>query len=197
MVDFEKSETKRNLARAFASECQDGAKYQFMAQKAMEDEQLYVQKLLKMNATNEMAHAKIFYDYILKYSKNGEKNIEVCAGYNFSDYNLLEGLNLMSEVEFSEKDNIYPFFARIAEDEGYLDIAESFKQVAQVEDCHNKMLKELYSLLKSGKAYKSPKAKKWKCVTCGYEEIRKDAWKVCPLCDAGQGPILIEIGGEE
>lgn len=197
MIEFEKSETKRNLARAFASECQDGAKYQFMAQEAMKAGQTAVQQLLKAAATNEMAHAKIFYDFILEYSEGGADNIEINAGYNFNDYKLNDSLKLMSEVEFSEKDNIYPFFARIAEDEGYKDVATAFKQISQVEDCHYKMLTELYNLLRTGKAYKSPEEKKWKCIKCGYEAVGKESWETCPLCGLDKGSVLIEIGGEE
>ena len=64
-MDFEKSETLKNLTRAFASECQDGAKYQYIADEATQDKQSYVSTILKQLATNEMAHAKIFYDYII------------------------------------------------------------------------------------------------------------------------------------
>ena len=60
MVEFEKSQTKRNLARAFAGECQDGARYQFLAQQAKADGENYMMDLLKMLAKNEMAHAKVF-----------------------------------------------------------------------------------------------------------------------------------------
>ena len=92
---------------------------------------------------------------------------------------------------------LYPFFARIAEDEGYKDVATAFKQISQVEDCHYKMLTELYNLLRTGKAYKSPEEKKWKCIKCGYEAMGKESWDICPLCGLDKGSVLIEIGGEE
>ena len=46
-VDFEKSETKINLARAFAGECQDGARYQFIAKQAEQEGYQYIKTLLK------------------------------------------------------------------------------------------------------------------------------------------------------
>ena len=68
MVEFDKSKTKENLARAFAGECQDGAKYQFLAKKAEEEGYAYMQTIFKTHAKNEMAHAKRFYDLInMKY----------------------------------------------------------------------------------------------------------------------------------
>ena len=35
-MDFSESKTKENLASAFAAECQDGARYQFIAKDANE-----------------------------------------------------------------------------------------------------------------------------------------------------------------
>ena len=65
MVEFNKSKTKENLARLFAGECQDGARYQFIAQQANTDNYSYLMDVMKILAKNEMAHAKIFYDLIL------------------------------------------------------------------------------------------------------------------------------------
>ena len=67
MVEFEKSQTKKILTRLYLGECQDGARYQFLAQQAQSDNLNYMMDLLKMLAKNEMAHAKILYDYIQKY----------------------------------------------------------------------------------------------------------------------------------
>ena len=38
MVDFNESQTKTNLARAYSGECQAGSRYQFIAQKAMTED---------------------------------------------------------------------------------------------------------------------------------------------------------------
>ena len=76
-MDFEQSQTKTNLARAFAGECQAGARYQFIAQKAMQEGKKNIQMLFKTLAKNEMAHAKVFWDLIAKNSKEEQKNIEI------------------------------------------------------------------------------------------------------------------------
>lgn len=55
MTDFLKSETRKNLARAFISECIDGARYQFIAQNAMQEGYKYIETLMKQQAKNEMS----------------------------------------------------------------------------------------------------------------------------------------------
>ena len=65
-MNFNKSKTKQNLAKAFAAECQAGARYQFMATQAQNEKLIYVKDTMKQIAKNEMAHAKLFYDYIVQ-----------------------------------------------------------------------------------------------------------------------------------
>lgn len=80
---FDKSKTKENLARAFAGECQDGARYQFIAQQCMEDGYNYLQTMFKTFAKNEMAHAKTFYELIFAHSGKSTGNIKITGGYPF------------------------------------------------------------------------------------------------------------------
>lgn len=192
MVNFENSETKKNLARAFAGECQDGARYQFLAKQAEAVGESYMKNLLKILAKNEMSHAKIFYDFILKYG-GGEKNIDIQAGYPVSPYDLDPGLKLAADAEFSQFDNIYPAFARIARDEGYNDVADQFLRIATVEDCHNKQLTELSEKFIKNNLHKEKKPIKWKCSKCGYEETAKQPNKNCPLCGYSVGYYMIKL----
>lgn len=187
MVEFNKSKTKENLARLFAGECQDGARYQFIAQQANTDNYSYLMDVMKILAKNEMAHAKIFYDLILTHGGESIKNIEICAGFPFPTYQLCPGLKLTSEAEFSQFDNIYPAFAKIAEDEGYPDVAKAMLMVAEVEKLHSDILSELFEKAKSKKLYKMASPTSWKCSKCGYEKAGKEAWKSCPLCHYDQG----------
>lgn len=192
MKNFEESQTKINLARAFAGECQDGARYQFLAQEAKTKNLNYIKDLLKILAKNEMSHAKIFYDFLIKYGKS-EKNIDIQAGYPITTYSLDPGLKFASDAEFSQFDSIYPAFARIARDEGYDEVADQFLRIATVEDCHNKQLKIIYEKLKNNKLYKEKNPIKWKCSKCGYEETTKQPDANCPLCKYDIGYYMINI----
>ena len=194
MVEFNKSKTKENLARLFAGECQDGARYQFIAQQANTDNYSYLMDVMKILAKNEMAHAKIFYDLILTHGGESIKNIEICAGYPFKEkWTLLDNLKFASEDEDREASKIYPEFMETAIREGFPEIAELYKQVISVEKQHSKILAELYNQLKDKTLYKKPEATIWKCGDCGFEINGTSAPQTCPLCLAKQGAFLLKL----
>ncbi len=195
-MEFNESVTKTNLARSFAAECQAGARYQFMSKMALQDNQQFLSDTMKTLAKNEMAHAKVFYDHILKHSNGSVRNIAIEAGFPYEDPKLDSSLFEESKTEESEAKNIYPTFARIAKDEGFLDVAKSFEMIAKVESTHAQILTYLASLYKSGKMYKREKTTEWKCSSCGHVEIAKDGFKSCPLCHMPQGYIIIDLEKE-
>lgn len=192
-MEFNESVTKTNLARSFSAECQAGARYQFMSKQALQDDQKFLSDTMKTLAKNEMAHAKLFYDYILEKSAGKCKNIAIEAGYPFEEPALKSSLLGEAMIELSEAKNIYPSFAKIAYDEGFEDIGKSFEQVARVEETHHKMLNYLGNLYKKGRMYKRDVATKWKCSNCGFVEIAKEGYKSCPLCHLPQGYIIINL----
>ena len=193
MENFDNSRTKQNLARAFAGECQDGARYQFLAQMAMDEGYAYLQSIFKTHAKNEMAHAKKFFNLLADNCSEKQKNIDITGGYPFTKGTLLESIKDTIDTEGSQSDVVYPDFARVAKDEGYPDIAKAFLFAGSVENCHKLMLEQIYTKLKSGKLYKSPTPVKWKCSNCGFEHTNKSAWDICPSCDLPQGYVEVQI----
>lgn len=195
-MDFNKSTTKINLARAFAGECQEGARYQFMSKTALQDQMQFLSDTLKTLAKNEMAHAKVFYDHITQKSGGNVRNIAIEAGFPFEMPELETSLLEEHKNEVSESENIYPSFSRIAKDEGFVDIAKSFEMIAKVEATHAKILGYLAELYKTNKLYKRNKPTEWKCSSCGHVEISKEAFKTCPLCSLPQGYVIIDLEKE-
>ena len=191
--NFDNSETLKNLARTFAGEVQDGARYQFLGQMALEEGYNYIQTLCKILAKNEMAHAKAIYQLITNNSTKSIKNIEICAGYPFKCGTLLEEIKNSIENEEMEADSIYLQFADIADDEGFSEAAKLLRQIASVENCHKLLLEQVYKKLKANKLYKSSSETKWKCSNCGFEHSSKQAWSICPLCASPQGFVEITI----
>lgn len=190
-MNFDESKTKSNLARAFAGECQDGAKYQFLAKLAQDEGYFYIQTIFKTHAKNEMAHAKRFYDLLTENTK--QKNVEVCGGYSFSKGSLLECMKDTIDVENSQSDVVYPDFAKDAKSEGYPEIEKAFLFAGTVENCHKLMLEQLCNKLENGTLYTSDEETKWKCSNCGFEHTDKKAWDICPSCGATQGYVEIQI----
>lgn len=195
-MNFNESVTKTNLARSFAAECQAGARYQFMSKCALADQQQFLSDTMKTLAKNEMAHAKIFYDYIIEKSEGNVRNIPIEAGYPFEESQLKNSLFEESKIELAEANNIYPSFARIAKDEGFSDVAKSFEMIANVESTHHRILEYLATLYKSNKMYKRENPTEWKCSSCGYVNISKEGFKQCPLCKLPQGYIIIDLEKE-
>ena len=104
-----------------------------------------------------MAHAKVFWDLLSAHATQPQKNIEIKAGYPFEDGDLLQLIKFASNNEKSENTTIYPSFAKIAEDEGFGDVAEKFKLIALVENDHFMILDDLYNKLKSKELYSAGK----------------------------------------
>ena len=193
MENFDNSQTKQNLARAFAGECQDGARYQFLAKMAMDEGYPYLQSIFKTHAKNEMAHAKKFFDLLNQNCSCKQKNIELTGGYPFANGTLLECIKDTIDTEKGQSDNVYPEFAKTAKDEGFPDIEKAFLFAGTVENCHKLMLEQLYNMLKNNTLYQSPNPVKWKCSNCGFEHTDKSAWDSCPSCDASQGYVEVHI----
>lgn len=195
-MNFNESVTKTNLARSFAAECQAGARYQFMSKIALSQQLNFISDTMKTLAKNEMAHAKVFYDFILEKSEGNVRNIPIEAGFPFELPDLKSSLLEESKTETSEAQNIYPSFARIAKDEGFPDIATQFERVAKVEETHARILKYLSDLYQANKLYKRDTPTEWKCANCGHVEIAKTGYKTCPLCKLPQGYIIIDLEKE-
>ncbi len=186
-MSFKDTQTAKNLARAFAGECQAGARYQFLAKTAEKEGQAYLKSLMKNLAKQEMTHAKIFWDLIQKYEKGDGENIEITAGFPYRGGGLCEMLEHTAHNEKSETVSIYPSFSKIAEDEGFLDVATAFKQVALVEHEHFQILNELHDRYKDKTIYTSENKHEWLCSQCGFSFSDKKAPQTCPLCSFPQG----------
>lgn len=191
-MDFQKSKTKDNLARAFAGECMDGAKYQFIIKNCKADYK-YLSDLIRTIAKNEMAHAGIFYKLIVKYAKNCATNIDIKAGYMFEPYEFPKSLEASLEVERKESEKIYPLFADEARKEGFNEIAEAFDSVAKDETHHVIMLTQICNRLKNKELYKSNQKEFWLCSNCGHHEMANEAWKSCPSCSFPQGFVQFNL----
>lgn len=193
-MDFQKSKTKENLARSFAAECQEGARYQFLSKKALQDGYQYMSALIRTLAHNEMAHAQQFFMKISEYGGANVQNIDIKAGYPFRSGELCDALKIEAENEKGSAESIYPAFADIARDEGFKDVAELFEMVAAVEKSHQITLSELHKSMCNNSLYKSKVGKRpFKCDNCGTVVQDKSAPKTCPLCNMGQGYYRIDF----
>lgn len=188
------SKTYLNLAKAYAGECQARTRYEFLKYASKEQGYCAIEKLIKVVITNEFNHARMLYTFIETADTATIDNIDICSGYPFKEkWDYIDNFRLAVEDETLEATRIYPEYQRVAEEEGFKDIAGLFKNLIQVENCHRMLFTEIYNQLKNKTIYTSPTAVKWKCGDCGYEHTQKDAWVECPLCQAKQGAVMLQL----
>ena len=191
-MQFENTETFKNLARSFAGECQAGMRYQMIAKLAMKEDMKTLADAVRTLAKNETLHATQFFNKIIEKTGSRE-NVSFEAGYPFHMGTLAESLKFATTDEKNEAEDIYPEFARIAEKEGFEDVAKLYKLVAAVEGQHKIIFQYLSDGVREGTLYKSEHPMLWICSECGYMHVGTEAWKVCPLCKAGQGYVDLHL----
>ena len=191
-MQFENTETFKNLARAFAGECQAGMRYQMIAKLAMKEKLKTLSDAIRTIAKNETLHATQFFNKIIEKAGNRE-NISFDAGYPFHLGTLEEGLRFAAQDEHAEMEDIYPTFAVTAKNEGFEDVAALFKMVAGVEGQHKIVFQYLHDAVRNGTLYKNESPILWICSECGYMHVATEAWKVCPLCKAEQGYVDLHL----
>jgi rubrerythrin len=174
------SETEKNLLKAFAGESQARNRYSFFSSVARDEGYEQISAIFQETADNEKEHAKIFFKHLQKSEGNP---VEIIAKYpagkiSKTEENLLESAN----GEKMEWSSIYPHFAEVAKEEGFKDVADSFKQIGEVEEKHEERYRKLLENLKGKKVFKREQTVKWKCRNCGYIHEGKEAPKICPAC---------------
>ena len=191
-MQFENTETFKNLARAFAGECQAGMRYQMVAKLAMKEKLKTLADAVRTIAKNETLHATQFFNKIIEKTGSRE-NIVIDAGYPFHIGTLAESLKFSAIDEKNETEDIYPAFSLKAKEEGFEDVAALFKMVAEVEAQHKVVFQYLHDGVRNGTLYKSEKPVLWICSECGYMHVATEAWKNCPLCKAEQGYVDLHL----
>lgn len=187
------SQTYKNLARAFAGECQARTRYEFIEYGAREQGYKALADIIDKIAYQEFTHSRMIYSFIQTADDKTIDNIEVCTGYPFRQkWDLMDNLRFAAEDEGVEADKLYPEFAKVAEEEGFRDIAALFRNLVKIEESHKNEFMRLYKLFKEGKLYKSDAPVIWKCPDCGYEATSKEAFQTCPVCQAKQGVVRIK-----
>ena len=155
--DLKNSKTFLNLAKAFAGECQAHVRYKFIEYGARNEGYASLAEIIDKVVYQEFNHARMLYSFIETADKNVIENIDISSGYPFKQkWNLEDNLALAAEDEKNEADKIYPEYMKTAEAEGFHDIAGLFKNLIQVETCHNMLFTDLHNQMKTGTLYKNP-----------------------------------------
>ena len=169
-MNLKGSKTEENLWHAFSGESQARNKYTYFASKADKEGYKQIAGIFIEAAENEKEHAKRLYKLLI----GGAVPPTVD--------NLLDA----AEGENEEHTSMYPGFEKIAREEGFSEIADIFKEIAEVEEEHEKRFRKLLQNIKDGTVFKKDKVVKWKCRNCGYIHEGTEAPEKCPACDHPQ-----------
>ena len=183
-MEFKDSRTFQNLVNSFAGESQARNRYSFYTEVAEKEGLLHVAAIFTETADNEREHAKIFYDHIIR--NLGAVIIHVDADYPASVGSTWENLEAAAAGEHEEFTLLYKNAAEVAKEEGYDKIAESFTEIAEVEEQHYLRYKALADVVKDGKYFNREHKVYWKCRNCGYIHEGEEAPTVCPACKHAQ-----------
>ena len=158
------SKTEDNLKAAFAGESQARNKYDYFAKVARKEGMLYIAKIFEETALNEHQHAK--------------DELKLLGGIGTTK----ENLKAAAAGEHHETVSMYPEFAKIAESEGNVKAAALFRQIAKVEEHHEKRYKKMLELVEKDMVYKREKPIRWKCSKCGHIHTGNEPPSKCPCC---------------
>lgn len=162
------SRTEQNLMRAFSDECAARSKYDFFASRARKDGLEQIADILAKTANNEKEHAKIWYKEL------------------FGIDDTLENLELSVRTEYYEWSDAYLSYALMAEEEGFTEIAEKFRKVAEIEKHHEDVFRALADNVRYAQAFQRTDLHIWECRNCGHIIIAAAAPELCPVCQHPQ-----------
>jgi rubrerythrin len=176
-MDFKGSQTEKNLLAAFAGESQARNRYTFFASVAKKEGYEQIGAIFEETLGNEKEHAELFF----KHLKGGMA--EITASYPAGVIgSTVDNLKAAAAGEKMEWGTLYPNFADIAQQEGFPEVATTFRMVAKVEAYHERRYNKLVESIEQDKVFKKDQPIKWKCRNCGFVFEGAEVPDKCPVC---------------
>ncbi len=174
--------TVKNLTKAFIGESQARNRYTFYAKVAKKEGFEQIAEIFLITADNEKEHAKRLFEHIQEL-KEGVNEIKVEAVAPTVYGNTVENLKAAIAGEHYENTEMYPEFAKVAEEEGLTVIAVRLRAISKAEEHHEERYKKLLKEVEAGTVFKKNKEVWWFCRECGYVHLGKQPPEKCPSCD--------------
>jgi rubrerythrin len=171
------TQTEKNLLAAFAGEAQARNRYTFYASQARKEGYEQIANIFMETAENEKEHAEVFFGYL----EGGD--VEITGSFPAGVIgDTLANLKAAAEGEKMEWSIIYAEAEKTAREEGFEEIADSFEEIAEVEEFHEERYRKLAQNIVQGEVFKRDKPVKWHCSNCGYVHEGTEAPEECPAC---------------
>ncbi len=170
------TQTEKNLLAAFAGESQARNKYTYFASKAKKEGYEQIAALFLKTADNEKEHAKLWFKELNGIGDTAQNLADAADGENY------------------EWTDMYDEFAKVAEKEGFLDLAKKFRGVAAIEKHHEERYRALLKNVETAQVFEKSEVKIWECRNCGHIVVGTKAPDVCPVCNHPQS--YFEVNAE-
>lgn len=179
------NETIKNLAKAFIGESQARNRYTYYAKTARKEGYQQIGDIFIETAEQEREHAKWLLRLInqLKKSMKGDFDTLLVEGEVPTTLgSTIENLKGAIAGERYEHETMYPGFAKVAEKEGYPDIAKRLLAIAVAEKHHDDRYSKLLKEVENNTFFKKDKKVTWICSKCGYTHSSETPPDICPAC---------------
>ncbi len=164
MNKYAGTQTEKNLEIAFAGESQARNKYTYFASKAKKEGFEQIAALFQKTADNEKEHAKMWFKELSGIGDTAENLLHAAEGENY------------------EWTDMYAGFAKTAEEEGFIELAEKFKLVAAIEKQHEERYRALLKNVETKTVFEKSSVQVWECRNCGHIVVGTKAPEICPTC---------------
>jgi len=165
-MELQGSKTWENLQTAFAGESQAHTKYQYYASKAKNDGYVQIANIFLETSRNEKEHAKLWFKYL----------------HDGAVPDTITNLNDAADGENYEWTDMYDEFAKVADEEGFKEIAAKFRMVGAIEKHHEERYRQLIGNIEGGLVFSRDGDRTWICGNCGHIVIGSKAPEICPVC---------------
>lgn len=192
VMELKGSKTAINLMKSFAGECQARTRYTYYSTVAEKAGYIQISKIFTEIASQEEAHSRVYYNFLK--DAYADEAIDIEAAYPVSLHeDTMNNLRAAAAAEHLEWSNDYPEFARVAREEGFIEIAVAFESIGKVEEWHEKTYNKLSKSIEDGTVFSKAETVMWKCDNCGYIYEGKIAPKKCPACGYPQGYFSVYV----
>lgn len=162
---------------SFAGESQARMRYTYFASAAKKEGYEQISAIFMETAEQEKEHAKKFF----KYLEGGM--CEITASFPAGVIGTTaENLKAAAAGENEEWTEMYPEFAKIADEEGFPEIAATFRMVSIAEAAHEERYLKLLSRIEKDEVFRRDEEIEWQCRNCGFVHKGKSAPAKCPAC---------------
>lgn len=172
------TQTEKNLAIAYMAESGAYSRYTYYAAQADKENYFPIGEIFRETAANELRHGKVFF----KFLEGGSFDIKIGVDAGVIG-DTASNLATAAKEELEEGVELYTASAKVADEEGFPEIASHFRAIAEIEKRHHERFTAYLKQVNDGTVWKREKPITWQCLVCGYQVEGTEPPKVCPACD--------------